>query len=119
MSELMGRDEGWRTYSILAAFVVASILPTVCSMAVVNRPLPSGTVARPTGLENVLHERNSLMADDLSKRAPQDASRINLNEDYEVKFWTQELGITADELRRVVQKHGNSAAKVRAALGKA
>jgi hypothetical protein len=64
-------------------------------------------------------KRKSPMADDPNKRAPQDASRINLSEDYEVRYWTRELGVSAEELRRLVQQHGNSAAKVRAALGKA
>jgi hypothetical protein len=58
------------------------------------------------------------MADNLSKRAPQDSSRINLSEDYEVRYWTQELGVSADELKRLVAQHGNSANKIRQALGK-
>jgi hypothetical protein len=32
------------------------------------------------------------MADDRKQRAPQDAARIKVNEDYEVQYWTQELG---------------------------
>lgn len=47
-----------------------------------------------------------------------DRSRINLNEDYEVKYWTQALGTTEDDLRAAVGKVGNSAAAVREALGK-
>jgi hypothetical protein len=33
------------------------------------------------------------MADDRSKRAPQDAKLISLNEDYEVAYWTKKLGV--------------------------
>src|SRR5687768_2835675 len=33
------------------------------------------------------------MADDLTKRAPGDRSRINLVEDYELQYWTKELGV--------------------------
>ena len=58
------------------------------------------------------------MADDLTKRAPQDRSRINLSEEYEVRYWTKELGVSADELKRLVAQHGNSTDKVRQALGK-
>lgn len=55
------------------------------------------------------------MSDDKSKTAPQDASRINVNEDYEVRYWTKELGVSEDRLRELVKEHGTSAEKVRAA----
>jgi Protein of unknown function (DUF3606) len=58
------------------------------------------------------------MADDLTKRAPEDRSRINTSEDWEVRFWTKELGVSAEELKRLVAKHGNSAAKIRQELGR-
>jgi len=58
------------------------------------------------------------MADDTTNRGPQDRSRINLSEDYEVRYWTKELGVSKDELARLVQQHGNSAEKVRQELGK-
>ena len=58
------------------------------------------------------------MADDPNKRRPGDASRINLSEDYEVRYWTKELGVSADELKRLVAQHGNSAARIRAVLAK-
>jgi hypothetical protein len=59
------------------------------------------------------------MADDKSQRAPQDAARINIHEDYEVEYWTKALGVTRPELEGLVKKHGVSAEKVREALGKA
>lgn len=31
------------------------------------------------------------MADDLSKRGPQDRSRINVNQDYELQYWSKNL----------------------------
>lgn len=58
------------------------------------------------------------MADDLSKKGPQDRSHINMHEDHEVKYWTHHLGVTREELRRVIDKVGNSAASVRKELGK-
>ena len=58
------------------------------------------------------------MADDKLKRAPQDAARISLEEDYEVAYWTKELGVTEERLKTLVQQHGHSAAAVRNALGK-
>ncbi len=52
------------------------------------------------------------MADDKSKRGPQDRNRINLNEDYEVRYWSEKFGVTAEQLRQAVQKVGSSAAAV-------
>lgn len=58
------------------------------------------------------------MSDNLKERAPQDASRISLSEDWEVRYWTKALGITKERLEQLVKDHGNSAATVRSALGK-
>ena len=34
------------------------------------------------------------MADDRTNRGPQDRSRINLGEDYEVRYWTDKFGVS-------------------------
>jgi hypothetical protein len=62
--------------------------------------------------------RNRKMADDLKKRGPQDRSRINTTEDHELQYWTKELGVSAVDLKRMVQMHGNSAEKIREVVGK-
>ena len=56
------------------------------------------------------------MADNRSIRGPQDRSRINLSEDYEVEYWTKELGVSKDQLTRIALKHKGSAAAVREEL---
>jgi hypothetical protein len=58
------------------------------------------------------------MADDKSKSGGQDRTRINLNQDYEVRDWAKSLGVTEDELRKAVAAVGNQADKVREHLGK-
>jgi hypothetical protein len=58
------------------------------------------------------------MADDKTLRAPQDAARINIHEDYEVRYWTKELGVSEERLKQLVRQHGVSAAKIREALGR-
>lgn len=58
------------------------------------------------------------MADDKTKVGGQDRSRINLNEDYEVRDWTKSLGVTEDQLRRAVAAVGDRADKVREYLKK-
>lgn len=58
------------------------------------------------------------MADDLTKKGPQDRARISLSERHEIRYWVEALGVTEDELRAVVEKVGNSASAVREALKK-
>jgi hypothetical protein len=54
--------------------------------------------------------------DDLKKKGPQDRSKINMHEDYEVKYWTKELGVSKEKLQKAVDEVGNSAAAVRKEL---
>ncbi|HEX5447475.1 MAG TPA: DUF3606 domain-containing protein [Pirellulales bacterium] len=56
------------------------------------------------------------MSDDRSKRGPQDAQRINLDEDYEVRYWTEELHCSREQLKQTVTKVGVMADDVRRAL---
>ena len=58
------------------------------------------------------------MADDLSKRGSPDRDRINLNEQYEVRDWAKEFGVSEDKLRQAVAVVGDRADKVRQHLGK-
>ncbi len=56
--------------------------------------------------------------DDLTKRKPQDAGKVNVNEDWEVRYWCKEFGCTEKQLRDAVRAVGVSAAAVRKYLGK-
>ena len=58
------------------------------------------------------------MSDNLQDRGAQDRSRINVNEPWELRYWTKELGLSEDELREAVKTAGTSASAVRAHLGK-
>jgi hypothetical protein len=53
------------------------------------------------------------MADNLKDRAPEDAKRISLSEDWEVRYWTKALGVSETQLKDLVKKHGNMADDVR------
>jgi hypothetical protein len=59
------------------------------------------------------------MADNLKERGPQDASRISLTEEWEVRYWTKSLGVSREQLEQLVREHGNSADAVKKALHKA
>jgi hypothetical protein len=56
------------------------------------------------------------MSDDTSKRGPRDSSRINMNENYEVRYWTDKFGVTAEQLAKAVQRAGSMANDVEAEL---
>lgn len=56
------------------------------------------------------------MADDKTKTGGQDRTRINVNEDYEVQYWTKKFGVTAEQLKAAVKDAGTNAAAVEAHL---
>ena len=58
------------------------------------------------------------MSDDLKNRGEPDRSRINMGEAHEVRYWTKELGVTADELLQATKAAGTSAAAVRQYLSR-
>jgi hypothetical protein len=58
------------------------------------------------------------LADDTSKTGKQDRDRINVNEDYELRDWSQSLGVTPEQLKAAVQQVGPMVKDVRQHLGK-
>jgi hypothetical protein len=52
------------------------------------------------------------MSDDKSKTGSPDSKRINIEEQYEVKYWSEKLNVTPDELKKAVKAVGTSAEKV-------
>jgi hypothetical protein len=44
--------------------------------------------------------------DDPDKRGPADRMRIDVNESWEVRYWTAELGCSEDQLRGAVEAVG-------------
>ncbi len=58
------------------------------------------------------------MSDDLNKKGPQDRSKINIHESWEVKYWCGKFDCTKAELAAAVKAVGVSAEAVRKHLGK-
>jgi hypothetical protein len=58
------------------------------------------------------------MSDDLNKRRPQDASKVNVHEDWEVRYWCKAFGCSEAELKAAVKAVGVSASAVRRYFGK-
>jgi hypothetical protein len=57
--------------------------------------------------------KEAIMSDNLQKAGAQDRSRINVNEEWEVRHWTQALGVSKEELEQAVKQVGPSAVAVR------
>ena len=52
------------------------------------------------------------MPDNKTETRPQDAKRINVNEDYELRDWSKKFGVTPEQLKEAVKKVGTSAEAV-------
>lgn len=52
------------------------------------------------------------MSDDKTKKRPQDASKINIHEPYEVGYWTNKFGCSKPALTAAVHAVGTSAGAV-------
>jgi len=46
------------------------------------------------------------MADDLKQTGKSDDQRINVNQDHELTYWSEKLGVSRDQLREAVAKVG-------------
>lgn len=53
------------------------------------------------------------MADDKKKKDYRDATRININEDYEKAYWKKTLDVSGQALAAAVKKVGPSVKKVK------
>ena len=58
------------------------------------------------------------MSDNTANRGPADRSRINVHQDYEVRYWCTQLGVTAAQLHAAVRAVGPMVSDVRRYLGK-
>jgi len=57
------------------------------------------------------------MVDDKNLRGPQDSSRIAMEENYEVVYWTDKFGVSGEKLQEAMSAVGNSASAVEQHLG--
>ena len=53
------------------------------------------------------------MADNLQKAGAQDRSRITVHEEWEVRYWTEALGVSKEQLEEAVKQVGPVADQVR------
>jgi hypothetical protein len=53
-----------------------------------------------------MHLQEFPMSDDLKQTGKPDDARINVDQDYELRYWSEKLGVPLDELRTAVQDAG-------------
>jgi hypothetical protein len=78
-----------------------------------EREIPNGIWPRAVACWTQSPIEEVIMSDNLQNRGPQDRTRINLQEKWEVQYWTKELGVTQEELEQAVKQAGNSVNAVR------
>ena len=54
--------------------------------------------------------------DNLNRRVPEDPQKININQSWEVEYWTKKLHISEKKLRALVAKVGVNVANVKKEL---
>ena len=58
------------------------------------------------------------MADDMKQTGSRNDQRIDVNQDYELTYWSKKFGITRDQLREAVAKAGPMVKSVERQLGR-
>jgi hypothetical protein len=58
------------------------------------------------------------MSDDLNKKRPQDASKVNVNEKWELAYWSKKFAVTPQKLKDAVRAVGPVATAVKKHLSK-
>ncbi|HTI86301.1 MAG TPA: DUF3606 domain-containing protein [Alphaproteobacteria bacterium] len=58
------------------------------------------------------------MASDLRDRGQRDRDRIDIEDEYDIRHWSQRFNVSADKLKAAVDKAGPVAEDVAKALGK-
>ena len=57
------------------------------------------------------------MPDNLKRRQPEDPKRINVGEEWELDYWSQDFGVTKERLKQAVRAVGPMVADVKRHLG--
>ena len=66
----------------------------------------------------LIHLRILIMSDDLKDRGPQDRSRVDVNEDWELKYWSERFGVDKSDLEHAVESVGPMVSDIEAYFNK-
>jgi hypothetical protein len=75
--------------------------------------LSRATVHRAVLLLHTTHEEQAMSLH--TDSGPVDRTRINMNEPYELRYWSKELGVSTAQLKSVVKKVGDGTDALRRA----
>ncbi len=53
------------------------------------------------------------MSDDLTRRQPEDPTKVNINQQWEIDYWCRKFGVSEGELRQAIEKVGPMVKDVR------
>ncbi|GAB1579524.1 DUF3606 domain-containing protein [Bordetella petrii] len=56
------------------------------------------------------------MSDNLQDRGPRDRARVNIDEEWERRYWSEQFGVTLEQLQEAVRQVGPSVEAVRSYL---
>jgi hypothetical protein len=80
--------------------------------------VPARNSNRYRRVDNDRKAKECAMTDDKKNRSEPDRSRISLNEEYEVQYWTERFGITKEQLALAIKKVGDSPEQVARLIGR-
>ena len=66
----------------------------------------------------LITSRRNHLADDLKQTGRPDDQRINVEQDHELNYWSKELGVSREELRKAVAQAGPVVKDVRQHLNR-
>jgi hypothetical protein len=58
------------------------------------------------------------MSDNLNIKKPQDPTKVNVNESWELEYWSQKFGVSIAKLKEAVSKVGVMVVDIKKYLGK-
>lgn len=53
-----------------------------------------------------INSRSRAVADNPTLTRPQDAQRVNVHQQHELRYWTEKFGVSAETLREAVEQVG-------------
>jgi hypothetical protein len=80
-----------------------------------SRLTARGTLCSET---HFLPTKEKIMSDDKNQRDGRDRSQVSAEEDYELDHFAEKYGLTRDEARGLIDRHGNSREKLDAAAAR-
>jgi hypothetical protein len=85
---------------------------------------PPSTIPDPAGEdslrlnENDIEKKNSAETTDKASRESQSRNKINLSDDEEIRYWTESLRVSREQLEQLIRRHGDSGDEIRERLKK-